>query len=292
MIIGISGKIGSGKDTVAKIIQYLFYLDSDINVVNKVSYETFIKTDRINNITTQLSVPYIVRFADAIKDIVCIITGCTREQLEDRNFKESFVENLRVYKLSLPPTYIGEDIVNKLFSSEEDACQYNIDNFGHPKELINIFPVDITYRDLMVFIGTDIARNKIHPDVWVKSLMNKYTNETHFPGYNHIYNGDYIPTHIKVKLGEYPNWIIPDVRFENEAVAIKDRGGIIIRVERSSIYKKDHTSETELDNYKFDYTIQNDESIQHLIRKVLHILKCSGHIKNHFEIDYNYGNYC
>ena len=34
----------------------------------------------------------------------------------------------------------------------------------------------------------------------------------------------------------YPNWIITDVRFPNEADAIKGRGGIIIRVNRKHGY--------------------------------------------------------
>ena len=57
MIIGISGKIGSGKDTAGQILQ------------EYTGWEIY-------------------KFADALKDCVCRIIGCTREQLEDREFKE------------------------------------------------------------------------------------------------------------------------------------------------------------------------------------------------------------
>jgi hypothetical protein len=67
------------------------------------------------------------------------------------------------------------------------------------------------------------------------------------------------------------NWIITDVRFPNEAQAIKDRGGIIIRIERpggESHCGGAHASETALDDYDFDIVINNDGTIDELIDKV------------------------
>ena len=62
------------------------------------------------------------------------------------------------------------------------------------------------------------------------------------------------------KMDEYKpsNWIITDCRFPNEAEAIKDRGGIIIRVDRPGVEPVNaHPSETALDNLDFDYRIAN-----------------------------------
>ena len=68
-------------------------------------------------------------------------------------------------------------------------------------------------------------------------------------------------------------WIISDVRFRNEAQAIKDRGGILIRTIRESDYKSDHPSETSLDNWKeWDYVIDNNGSMEDLQEKVKTIL--------------------
>lgn len=64
MIIGISGKIGSGKDTVGGIIQMLA-LTND----SKVYWE-------------------IKKYAGKLKEIACMLTGCTLEQLEDQEFKK------------------------------------------------------------------------------------------------------------------------------------------------------------------------------------------------------------
>lgn len=41
----------------------------------------------------------IKKFADKLKDIVCILIGCTREQLEDSKFKSMTMEDL--YKQGL-----------------------------------------------------------------------------------------------------------------------------------------------------------------------------------------------
>jgi hypothetical protein len=83
MIIGVSGKLQSGKDTVAKIIQYL--CDPTVNKTIY-SFENWNKLDVGNEGHINWK---IVRFADKLKDIVCLLTSCTREQLEDNEFKNS-----------------------------------------------------------------------------------------------------------------------------------------------------------------------------------------------------------
>lgn len=76
-----------------------------------------------------------------------------------------------------------------------------------------------------------------------------------------------------------PNWIITDTRFPNEAHAVKDRGGIIVRINRpeSAIQTTEvrlkHSSETSLDNYSFDYIIENDSDIPTLIGRVEAMLR-------------------
>ena len=82
----------------------------------------------------------------------------------------------------------------------------------------------------------------------------------------------------------YPNWIITDLRFPNEAKAVEKRGGITIRVNRpytttggngipaTFSQTQFHPSETALDNHKFDYVIDNDDSLSDLVDKVREIL--------------------
>jgi hypothetical protein len=103
----------------------------------------------------------------------------------------------------------------------------------------------LTPRKILQLLGTEAGREIIHPNIWVNSLFADYTTDS--------------------------NWIITDVRFPNEAQAIKDRGGIVIRVERpggESHCGGAHASETALDTYNFDYVIDNEGNIDELIDKV------------------------
>jgi adenylate kinase family enzyme len=56
--------------------------------------------------------------------------------------------------------------------------------------------------------------------------------------------------------GEYPNVVVDDVRFLNEAKAVKDMGGTIVRIVRNDIVSTDsHSSETEMEQILVDHTI-------------------------------------
>lgn len=102
----------------------------------------------------------------------------------------------------------------------------------------------LTPREFLQKFGTEVGR-QIHPDVWVNSL---------FEG-----------------LGPYDHRIITDVRFPNEADAIKRNGGVNIRVIRDIGTTGDiatHASETALDDYPFDYIIDNSGTIEELTLKI------------------------
>jgi len=126
-------------------------------------------------------------------------------------------------------------------------------------------------------------------DVWINALFSNY-NDTERNQY--ILDGS---DGIKFKqIGHSPesNWIITDTRFLNEAKAIKDRGGILIRVNRLAVdlnkiailktrrksiapipYTPEHESETALDSYEhFDYVLNNNSTIDELIEQVKQIL--------------------
>jgi hypothetical protein len=121
MIIAINGKINSGKDTVASIIQYLTWNPN--NNTTHMDLNLWLK-----NVPSELKAVnsgwYNKKFADKLKDIVCILLGCTREELEDREFKEK---------------ELGEEWAIPLSEEFTDIKDYEglyqISNYGNVKSL-------------------------------------------------------------------------------------------------------------------------------------------------------------
>lgn len=81
---------------------------------------------------------------------------------------------------------------------------------------------------------------------------------------------------IKRFLAEYdPNikTVITDVRFPNEAEAIKKLGGIIIKISRETGFNDNHSSENSIGEIKADYEIFNRTSIEDLYLMIDKITK-------------------
>ena len=266
MIIGISGKKQSGKDTVGLIIQLIktFPDISNEDIINKY----ILPKEGITGSKWQIK-----KFAKPLKEIISIITGCAVEDLEDEVNKNQTV---------MTSYYVEEDgqKISENFANFEDVLPL-FEKYKFLNKEVQIATLDITPRYLLEQIGTNVAR-QINPDIWVNTLMNHYKSKINS---NHpVDDLDWEPRYV------YPNWIITDVRFLNEVKAIKDREGIIIRLEKTrktwrkgkdgKYYKgkkpaspDDHISETALDSYPdFDYTIVNNSSLDNLINKVRKVL--------------------
>ena len=258
MIIGISGKIGSGKDTVGKIILDLLDITYPAkSCITKGNWK-------------------VKKFADKLKDIVCLLIGCTREQLEDAEFKNK--------ELGEEWWYYKNIEFNKTITLLE--FENLTDNKKEYFDLIKLTP-----RLLLQLLGTDCGRDIIHPNIWVNSLMNEYKILHYFE------TGNNNKECRESRKAIYPNWVITDMRFPNELKAVKDRDGISIRVSRNNNpcvciddskldclvkcnKKPQHESETALDNSEFDYVLDNNGTIEELIEKVKVILIKEKIIKN------------
>lgn len=277
MIISISGKIGSGKDTIGMIIQYLIFKekykddtfpytcnDGVNRTISQMNYNNFInhQTNKLVLETFQIH-----KWAGTLKDIVCLLINCTIEQLENADFKNTELSEKWWFNNIIPENGFGTKLINW-------------DKHLKPQKM--------TPRLLLQLLGTDCGRNIIHPNIWVNSLMSKYNKDEkqwiNKAEWDLEKTGNYNPSQ-----DAYPNWIITDTRFPNELKAVKDKGGISIRVNRpkerelilinaNSIIdtrktlEPQHESETALDNAKFDYVINNDGTIEELIETIKELL--------------------
>jgi len=270
-LISISGRMGSGKDTVGRIIQWLTKPEKDDEYIGFQSYDA--------TTLERLSPFKIKKFADKLKDIVCLLIGCTREQLEDAEFK-----NKELGEEWFKTIWWIKSNHNNLerFYSKNEALKF----LSHWKEnysqdvYIATEDVMLTPRLLLQLLGTECGRNIIHPNIWVNSLFADYVKKENIKINSSI---DKIPLEFN-----YPNWIITDLRFPNELEAVKSRGGITIRVNRpceecgvlgghKMVAHKNkpstHESEISLDESEFDYEIDNSGTVEDLIQKVKVILE-------------------
>jgi hypothetical protein len=280
MIIGISGKIGSGKDAVGKLIQHLICESKGLYIQeyqilkegnNPDNLERATLLEYLNNVPQSLQQQSgweIKRFAGKLKEIVALLTGCNVLDLESQEFKNRELDkNWWTYKHL--DTGTG---ARPKFEYTERSC-----NNLSPEELAGLGDriTKPTYRSLLQAIGTDSVRNIIGDNTWINALFADYKGV--FRGGGGLSDDDLTQ--------DYPNWIIPDTRFPNEADAIKQNGGILIRVNRNWRFEhglkvvhnliptsEQHPSETSLDNYEFHHVIDNDGTIEELVEKVRKIL--------------------
>jgi len=190
LIIGICGLIGSGKGTVADILEEHHCFDK-------------------------------VSFADTLKNAAATIFRWDRAMLEG-DTKESR-------------------------EKREQVDEWWAERLGIP---------DFSPRYLLQYMGTEVMRNNLHPDIWVLSLERKI---------------------IECGPGDY---VVPDVRFPNEIRMIKRNGGKIWHVQRGELPdwfgqnpSHIHASETSWNNEIFDATIYNNGTIDDLKLTVDNLLK-------------------
>lgn len=104
-------------------------------------------------------------------------------------------------------------------------------------------------RTFLQRLGTEVGRNLISDTVWVDATINRIERDGALDG----------------------DIVLTDTRFLNEANAVREMSAdgstkaVLVRINRPGIGPAgDHPSETELDDYEFDYIIHNDGTLSDL----------------------------
>jgi hypothetical protein len=105
----------------------------------------------------------------------------------------------------------------------------------------------VTVRHVLQTLGTEWGRRCIHESLWIYAWSRQ--------------------------VRDYPKACVDDVRFLNEAMEVKGRGGQMWLILRPDVeYVATHASEGGLAGFPFDAVIENDGSLDDLRRKVLALL--------------------
>lgn len=159
-------------------------------------------------------------FADKLKEIISDAYDVPVEFFNDR-----------VLKNEVHPNLCGEYITRKFTSSELVNWYAGIHRELDPKQSIlppdtvasaifhNLLPHNspVSPRKAAQIIGTEGFRTCVSPSVWIDYLISKART--------------------------YGRVVVTDVRFKDEAEAIKQSGGIMIGIYRDKIERYDHVSE-------------------------------------------------
>jgi hypothetical protein len=98
-------------------------------------------------------------------------------------------------------------------------------------------------RGLLQRMGTEVGREMISQTIWVDLAMKE--------------------------AAKHDLVVITDVRFPNEAEAIKAQGGVLWRIQRPYVGPANtHPSETALDGYEFDAIVENNGFVEDLHEKI------------------------
>lgn len=112
-----------------------------------------------------------------------------------------------------------------------------------------------TGRKILQFVGTECFRS-IHDEVWSREMIGRA---------RHL-----------ITAGHCSLVVVADVRFLSEAKAIKNAGGIIIRVKRpeADYVESTHASETQLARIEEDYVIDNQGRELYLLENLVKDFVC------------------
>jgi predicted ATPase len=98
----------------------------------------------------------------------------------------------------------------------------------------------VSYRQMAQMLGTEWGRS-LHADFWVRLA------------------GAYVADIQDQSFERAVNFVVSDVRFENEANFVRERGGVIWRIDRPGVERvRDHASEQQIESIAYDTVVPND----------------------------------
>lgn len=153
----------------------------------------------------------------------------------------SFAEPIRVAMITLDPIiYMDEEMKLRRLSEVVGECGWDAAKRAHPE-----------IRCLLQRFGTEVGREQFGETFWIDRVM------------------QVIDAHYK------DDFTITDVRFPGEALAIRERGGIVIEIHRNGLIPMNHSSENIAAVRPYvTAVVSNNDSIESLHWQVMETVRC------------------
>ena len=160
----------------------------------------------------------------------------------------AFADKLREVLYQLNPLVFGHNAMPHEYGDSEflpfrktyQLLQDVIDEYGWDGYKATVYGPEI--RRLLQRLGTEAGRQTLWDSIWIDAAL--------------------------TGLSEDARVVVTDVRFPNEFNAIRERGGLMVRIHRDGVGPAAgadgtvHVSETSLDDFAFDYHINNDGTLE------------------------------
>lgn len=149
----------------------------------------------------------------------------------------------------------GKQVQKISFATKLKATVYDLfKDFGvkptefyeqNPAEKETLIPdLGISVRDLWIRFGNQLRDYK--SDIWIHHAF--------------VYN-------------TAPILLVPDLRYIDEAAAVRERGGVLIRIDRPDVPQYDDIADSGLTNYEnWDYIIHNTGDLSDLQKAIVYIV--------------------
>ena len=168
-----------------------------------------------------------------------------------------------------------KDAISNIFGWDRDLLEGRTVESRRWRECVDVWWADrlniphLTPRWILQYWGTEVCRQGFHDEIWIASLENKLRKHSH-------------------------NVVISDARFPNELSVIKKLGGKSLRIvrgpdpdwyslalkansghleSREQLQKQIHASEWSWIGHDFDYTLDNNKSLEYLYEQIDQIVK-------------------
>lgn len=171
--------------------------------------------------------------------------------------RRSFADKLRQFLLALDPIVDAEGVMGSDYGYGGELHPVADATTRRLSEVVNTHGWEDAkdyfdeVRELLQRCGTEAGRKVLGENVWVNAVMQERE--------------------------AFELTVITDVRFPNEAAAVLDRGGMVIRIKRPGVGPRTddngdvHPSETALDDWDFDAIVLNDGTEEELREEVLRL---------------------
>lgn len=244
LYIGLNGLAGSGKDTVAKMLNVILMKQWSNYEMCKNFYDNFY--DKPN-----ASATYYEKYKDNNSQVICIAFA---DQLKTI-CASIFGIDLRCWYFNKSTAWI---CINKGFEYTEIrpenviSCEEYYYNISEYKDSNTKYWMSL--RDILVYIGTYMLQQDLNKEVFVNNVSNQIKNA-------------WLNNH-NIKYA-----IVTDVRFTHELEYIHKNNGLTIKIVRNSVVQLPNIAEHDLDDEdSYDFIIENNEGYDELFKQVWNLV--------------------